>query len=61
MQTGAKKVGVVVHERVSHSKNRGRSHHVEVVLSRIFAKQRACLKQKTLRSVDLENAGADWR
>jgi len=61
MLTGAKKPGVVEHERAPHSKSGSRSHHVEVVLARIFAKQRRDSKKKSLRSIDLENAGADWR
>jgi hypothetical protein len=60
MQTGAKKTAVVEHERAPHSKNESRSHHVEVVLARIFAKQRGYTKQKSLRDLDLENAGAAW-
>ncbi len=61
MHTDAKKPGVVEHERAPHSKNKDRSHHVEVVLARIFAKQRGYSKQNPLRSFDSENAGADWR
>lgn len=60
MHSSAKKPGVVEHERAPHSKSRNRSHHVEVVLAGIFAKQRECSK-KSLRNIDLENAGADWR
>jgi hypothetical protein len=60
MHTGAKKPGVVEHERAPHSKSGSRSHHVEVVLARIFARQRGYSKQKSLRSLDVENAGADW-
>ncbi len=60
MHTGAKKPGLVEHERAPHSKSRGRSHHVEVVLARIFAKQRGHSK-KSLRNIDVENAGTDWR
>ncbi len=61
MPIDAKKPGVVEHEHAPHSKSGGRSHHVEVVLARIFAKQRGYSKQKPLRSIDLENAGTDWR
>jgi len=60
MQTGAKKDGVVGHERVPHSKSGSRAHHVELVLARILAKQRGYMKQKSLRHFDLENVGADW-
>ncbi len=61
MNTGAKKSGLVEHERAPQSKSRSQSHHVEVVLARIFAKQRGYAKQKSLRSLDFENAGTDWR
>ena len=61
MQIGAKKPGVVEHGRAPHSKSGSRSHHVEVTLARIFAKRREYSKPKSLRSIDLENAGADWR
>lgn len=61
MQTGARKTEGVEHERVPHSKSRSRSHHVEVVLARIVAKQQGYLKQKSLRHLDLENLGTDWR
>lgn len=57
---GAKKTGVVEHERAPRSKNESRSHHVEVVLARIFAKQRGYTKQKSLRHLDSENASVDW-
>lgn len=56
MHTGAKKTGVVEHERAPHSKSGNRSQHVEVVLARIFAKQREYAKQRSLRSLDWENA-----
>jgi len=61
MHTDAKRPGAVEHERAPHSKSGSRSHHVEVVLARIFAKQRGYSKQKSFRSSDLENAGAAWR
>ena len=61
MHNDAKKSGVVGHERAPHSRSGRRSHHVEVVLARIFAKQRGSSKQKSLRNLDWENAGADWR
>jgi hypothetical protein len=60
METGAKKDGVGGHERAPHSKSGSRSHHVEVVLARIFAKQRGYTKQKSLRHLDLENVGLNW-
>ena len=60
MHTDVKKTGVVERERGSHSKSRSRSHHVEVVLARIFAKQRRYSKT-SLRDIDLENRGAEWR
>jgi len=40
MPTHSKQIGVVDHERVSRSKSANRSQHVEVVLARIFARQR---------------------
>ena len=61
MHIGAKKPGVVEHGHAPHPKSESRSHHVEIVLARIFAKQRGYSKQKPVRSVDLENAGTDWR
>jgi len=60
MQTGAKKAGGVEHERVPHPKSRTRSHHVEVVLARIFAKQHEYLRQKSLRHLDWDNVGMNW-
>lgn len=59
MQTDAKKSGGVEHQRASHSKGI-RSHHVEVVLARIFAKQRGYLRQKPLRHADMETMGTEW-
>lgn len=61
MQTGAKKAGSVEQERAPHSKSRSRSQHVEVVLARIFAKQHGYPKQKSLRHLDGEEGGMDWR
>jgi len=60
MQTGARKAGGVEHARAPHSKSRSRSLHVEVVLARIFAKQRGYMKQTSLRHLDFGNVGADW-
>lgn len=60
MKSGATKAAGGEHERAIHSKSRSRSHHVEVVLARIFAKQQGYLKQKSLRRLDLENLGTDW-
>jgi len=61
MHIGVKKPGVVEHGRALHSKSGSRSHHVEVILARIFAKRREYSKPKSLRIIDLENGGADWR
>jgi hypothetical protein len=58
MQTDAKKSGGVEHQHSSHSKS-SRSHQVEVVLARIFAKQRGYLKQKSLRHADMETMATD--
>jgi len=60
MEPGARKAGVVEHERAPHSKRETRSHHVEVVLARIFAKQHEYLKQKSLRHLDWDNVGTNW-
>lgn len=60
MQTDTKKGGGVEHERLPHSKNRSRSHHVELVLVRIFAKQRGHAKQRSIRYPDLESMLTDW-
>jgi hypothetical protein len=60
MQTGVKKDGGVEHERAPHSKRSSRSHHVEVVLARIFAKQLGYMKQKSLRHLDLEDGSTGW-
>jgi hypothetical protein len=57
MQTGARKTAGGGARACSHSKSRSRSHHVGVVLARIFAKQQGYLKQKSLRHLDLENLG----
>lgn len=54
MQTGAKKAGSAEHERVPHSKHGDRAHHVELVISRILAKQRGDAKRSS-RYPDLEN------
>jgi hypothetical protein len=59
MQTDAKKSGSAEHQRSLHSKS-GCSHHVEVVLARIFAKKRGYLKQQSLRHGDTETVGTDW-
>lgn len=60
MHTGAKKPGVVEHERAPHSKSRSRSRRVEVVLARIFTKQREYSKTRSFRSFDPDTAGANW-
>jgi hypothetical protein len=60
IQTDPKKDRGVEHERVSHSKSGSRSHHVELVLARIFAKQREYTKQEAPRQLDWENVGTDW-
>jgi len=54
MQTGAKKAGGTGHEPVPHSKHGDRAHHVELVISRILAKQRGDAKRSS-RCLDLEN------
>lgn len=56
MHTVAKKPGLVGHERAPHFKGRSRSHHVEGVLARIFARQRGYSK-KPLRNFGAENTG----
>lgn len=61
MQIHPKKGGIADHDRVSRPKSGNRSHHVEVVLARIFARQRGSLKQKSLRDVELDGATAEWR
>jgi hypothetical protein len=60
MQTGARKAGGVEQERAPHSKSRSRSHHVEVVLARIFAKQHGYPKQESLRHLDWEEGDTNW-
>ncbi len=61
MPTHAKKGGFVGRNRVSGSKSANRSQHVEVVLARIFARQRGYAKQKFTRGPELESVTADWR
>jgi hypothetical protein len=61
MPTTTKKVGVAEQERVSRSKSGNHSRHVEVVLARVFARQRGYAKQKSFRDVELDNVTADWR
>lgn len=51
MHTVAKKRGLVGHERAPHFKGRSRSHHVEGVLARIFARQRGYFKKPLRISV----------
>ena len=46
-------------ERVQERKRRTNSEHVELVMSRIFSKQRECVKQRSFRSLDLEDVSED--
>jgi len=57
----AKKVGVAEHGSVSRSKRGNHARHVEVVLARIFARQRGYVKQKVARDPELESVSPDLR
>ena len=59
-KAGEQKATPVAHGRVPQPKNRSRSHRVELVIARIFAKQRAGPKQRSLRRFDLEDADSSW-
>lgn len=61
MQPDTKKAGRVKDEGVIPSHDRSRSHHVEVVLARVFAKQHGDSKQKHLQQLDSEDDETDLR
>lgn len=55
-----KKEGSVEHEPGPLSGGESRTHHhVEVVISRILAKQQEYLKQRSSRHMDVEDAESD--
>ena len=57
---GEQKPISVACESVPQRKKQSRSSRVELVIARIFAKQRAYPNKRPLRRLDLEDVGLGW-
>jgi len=60
MKTGVQKATVIKQERVPQPKKAARSHRIELVIARIFAKRRASMKEPSFRQFDVEEARPSW-
>jgi hypothetical protein len=58
-KTGEAMTTSLMRELVQERKRRTNSEHVELVMTRIFSKQREYAKQRSFRSLDLEDVPED--
>lgn len=60
-KTGEERTTSLIREHIQDRKRQSNSQHVELVIARIFSKQRDYAKQRPARSLDLEEVAADRR
>ena len=60
-ETGEKSTTSLTREGVADRKRRTNSQHVELVIARIFAKEREYMEQRSFRSRDVEEFATDRR
>jgi hypothetical protein len=59
-KTGEQNATGLGYERVPQPKKQNRPHRVELVIARIFAKQRAYTKQESFRRFVVEDVEPSW-